>query len=59
VKKIDAYECPNCHYLYNESDDAEDCCPHEVVKTIAYRCECGEIYDQKSNADQCCEINYD
>jgi len=56
-KEIIAYACSICESLYEEKDDAEECCPKHVNECIAYCCECGELYYEKEDADMCCIIN--
>lgn len=53
VKKIDAFACPACGTIFENDEDAKECCFDGA--TEGYVCgECGELYDNKEEAKECC-----
>ena len=42
------FECPDCGALYEDEDEADDCCPLWICG------ECDREYDDEEEADDCC-----
>ena len=58
VEKITAYRCSICDEIYEDPDEAINCCSwdkHEEVE--AFRCgECDAIYEDREEAKECCKV---
>jgi hypothetical protein len=55
AKKVVAYECPECGSLYEEENDARDCC-YSIEPLDAWECgECFSLYTDKDEAKECCK----
>jgi len=51
------FECENCMELYEEEDDAANCCPREAQEVEVYVCSaCGTAYhaEDENIALKCC-----
>ena len=56
VQMIKGFQCNTCGQIYEEEDEAEDCCPNDVNKIDGWKCgECDEIYEDKEEAKECCK----
>lgn len=55
VKKIIGFECPICNELYEDLNEAENCCPFEADEVEKWQCtSCKEIWEDKDDAKECC-----
>lgn len=49
-----AYRCNECGSVYDEEDEALDCCP-PTISTV-YACDvCDTVYDTEEQAETCCQ----
>ncbi|MEK6883845.1 MAG: hypothetical protein AABY22_29720 [Nanoarchaeota archaeon] len=53
-KLNEAWECNKCNQLYSSYDNAIGCCTPNHVSN-AYKCSCGDIYEQEEVAEECCK----
>lgn len=56
LSKVTMYPCPECGCLYNEPENARNCCWHQgFTETVQYKCcECGTVWDEADDARGCC-----
>jgi len=53
---IECYHCPSCDAMYEEEEEAKECCFEYSKRTTQYRCEeCHYLYDKPERAMECCE----
>lgn len=56
VIKAIRYECPLCNSLYDNEDDARECCSIDIEALEGFECgECGKFYEDKDDAKKCCK----
>lgn len=55
AKRIEAYKCPHCDEMWEDEQEAIDCCT--IIETVeAWKCsECDQLYEDKEDAKECCK----